>query len=145
MHAADVAEYILQKLGPMQTMKLQKLVYYCQAWALVWLGRPLFREAIEAWTNGPVIPGLWQAHKGSFRADTVGGDTNSLEKVTVHHIDRVLGYYGRKAAQDLIDLTHFEDPWRLARGDRGANERGNEVITNESMRAYYSQFPEPRV
>ena len=34
--AHDVAAYILKKLGPMTAMKLQKLVYYCQAWSLVW-------------------------------------------------------------------------------------------------------------
>jgi len=32
----DVAAYILDKRGPMSHMKLQKLVYYCQAWSLVW-------------------------------------------------------------------------------------------------------------
>mgnify|MGYP001247259517 CR=1 FL=1 len=36
----DVASYILQKQGPMTTMKLQKLVYYCQAWSLVWNEEP---------------------------------------------------------------------------------------------------------
>ncbi len=32
----DVATYILKKKGPMTTWKLQKLVYYSQAWSLVW-------------------------------------------------------------------------------------------------------------
>ena len=31
----DVAVYILEKSNTMSTMKLQKLVYYCQAWSLV--------------------------------------------------------------------------------------------------------------
>ena len=45
----DVGRYILRKLGPMGTVKLQKLVCYCQAWSLVWDDRPLFSEPIEAW------------------------------------------------------------------------------------------------
>lgn len=32
----DVAKYILHKKGPMTTMKLEKLTYYCQAWSLAW-------------------------------------------------------------------------------------------------------------
>ncbi|MBC8146611.1 MAG: hypothetical protein H8E98_01335 [Bacteroidetes bacterium] len=32
----DVADYILKQVGYITTMKLQKLVYYCQAWSLVW-------------------------------------------------------------------------------------------------------------
>ena len=55
----DVAQYILEKQGDMTTIKLQKLVYYCQAWALVWTEAPLFEEKIEAWANGPVTPELF--------------------------------------------------------------------------------------
>ena len=33
--AEDVAQYILEKLGAMPAMKLQKLCYYSQAWSLV--------------------------------------------------------------------------------------------------------------
>ncbi|MDY6802276.1 MAG: DUF4065 domain-containing protein, partial [Cyanobacteriota bacterium] len=52
----DVAAYILKKLGPLSAMKLHKLLYYSQAWSLVWDEQPLFSERIEAWANGPVIP-----------------------------------------------------------------------------------------
>jgi hypothetical protein len=42
----DVAAYILKKKGKMCRWKLQKLVYYSQAWSLVWDGAPLFDEPI---------------------------------------------------------------------------------------------------
>lgn len=51
----DVATYILEKQGAMTTWKLQKLVYYSQAWSLVWDDDVLFPEEIEAWANGPVV------------------------------------------------------------------------------------------
>lgn len=38
----DTAKYILEFRGKMSTMKLQKLCYYSQAWALVWDDAPLF-------------------------------------------------------------------------------------------------------
>lgn len=62
----DVAEYILSKCGPMPTMKLHKLLYYCQAWCLVTQDRPLFDDDFEAWPNGPVIPELFELHRGRF-------------------------------------------------------------------------------
>lgn len=65
--ALDVAEEILANRGAMTTMKLQKLVYYCQAWHLAWEGEPLFDEPIKAWASGPVIPALHQLHQGRFR------------------------------------------------------------------------------
>ena len=40
----DIAQYILSATGEMTTMKLQKLVYYCQAWSLVWDEEPIFNE-----------------------------------------------------------------------------------------------------
>ncbi len=44
--AVDVATYILDREGEMSAMKLQKLVYYSQAWSLVWDDRPLFDDRI---------------------------------------------------------------------------------------------------
>lgn len=64
--AHDVAAYILRKQGPMSVWKLHKLLYYAQAWHLVWEEEPLFREHIEAWANGPVVPALYPLHKGLF-------------------------------------------------------------------------------
>ena len=65
----DVAKYVLKKLGSMPTMKLQKEVYYCQAWSLGWDGKPLFDEDFQAWANGPVCPELFSRHKGLFIVD----------------------------------------------------------------------------
>ena len=73
----DVAAYILQEHGPMTTWKLQKLVYYGQAWSFVWDDDELFPEEIEAWANGPVVRELYNAHKGRFRVRGIGGGDSS--------------------------------------------------------------------
>lgn len=52
----DVAEYVLSEVGYVSTMKLQKLVFYSQAYSLVTLDEPLFSDDFEAWVNGPVCP-----------------------------------------------------------------------------------------
>ena len=59
----DVARYILERQsGSVSTMKLQKLVYYAQAWSLVWDEKPLFHVRIEAWANGPIVRELYDQH-----------------------------------------------------------------------------------
>jgi uncharacterized phage-associated protein len=63
----DIAEYILEQLGEITTMKLHKLLYYCQAWHLVWDEEPLFEARIEAWANGPVAPEIYELHRGIFK------------------------------------------------------------------------------
>ena len=65
----DVAKYVLKRLGPITTMKLEKEVYYCQAWSLGWDEKPLFHEDFQAWANGPVCPELFHKHKGKFVID----------------------------------------------------------------------------
>jgi uncharacterized phage-associated protein len=137
----DVAAYILQKLGSTTAMKLQKLVYYSQAWSLVWDDRPLFRERIEAWANGPVCRELYAEHRGAFQV-AAGfsnlGDADVLDQAARETIDAVLGYYGEKPAQWLSDLTHGEAPWKAARGWTPAGQPSSSEITHESMAEYYS-------
>jgi|SRR6185295_9910827 len=137
--AHDVAAYILAKLGEMTAMKLQKLVYYSQAWSLVWDERPMFRARIEAWANGPVVPALYQEHKGQFKVRKWShGDPAALDKDAQETIDAVLKFYGPKTSQWLSDLTHSERPWQAARGSLAPGERGAGVITHASMHEYYS-------
>ena len=69
----DVARYILDTLGEMTTWKLQKLCYYAQAWSLVWDDSPLFEDRIEAWANGPVVPALYEQHRGQYYIQTIIG------------------------------------------------------------------------
>src|SRR6266852_3993826 len=97
-------------------MKLQKLVYYSQAWSLVWDEAPLFPERIEAWANGPVVRELYEAHRGLFRIQSMGpGNPEKLTKEQRDTIDAVLNFYGDKPSQWLSDLTHQEAPWLNAR------------------------------
>ena len=138
----DVAAYILEKMKPMTTMKLQKLVYYSQAWALVWDEEPLFEEKIEAWANGPVVRDLFDYHRGMYEISAMPiGNPRLLNEVQQETVDAVLQYYGDKSAQWLIELTHMEDPWVQARKGLPPLERGNRVIPLDTMADYYSSLP----
>jgi uncharacterized phage-associated protein len=136
--AHDVAAYILQKLGPMSAMKLQKLVYYSQAWHLVWDDQPLFPERIEAWANGPVVPDLYARHRGQFEVTEIpGGDPDRLLPGERETIDIVLGTYGALDGRKLSHLTHAETPWREARAGLRPTERSHAAITPSAMIEYY--------
>jgi uncharacterized phage-associated protein len=137
----DVAKFILEKQGPMTTMKLQKLVYYCQAWSLVWDEKPLFNEKIEAWASGPVVEELYQQHKGKFIIDDINkGDTSKLSIKQKTTINAVLRGYGKKSGQWLADLTHMENPWKDARKDYDPGTLCDEEITQPAMLEYYSSL-----
>ena len=123
-------------------MKLQKLVYYSQAWSLVWDGQPLFDDEIQAWANGPVAPLLYRGHRGLSLIATVAGDADAVanDKAQRETICAVLDYYGDKSPQWLSDLTHAESPWRDARGELPAGASSNRVISHDAMVAYYSRL-----
>ena len=138
--AHDVAKYILEKQGPMTAMKLQKLVYYCQAWSLVWDDEPLFHEKIEAWANGPVVRELYNEHKGMYQIENwQHGNSRDLNSTQKETISAVLDYYGDKSSQWLSDLTYKEHPWRDARRGLSPDDRGTSEIGLASMHDYYSR------
>jgi uncharacterized phage-associated protein len=139
--ANDIAAYIIQKHGPISAMKFQKLLYYSQAWALVWDEKPLFQERIEAWINGPVIPDIYELHKGQFQIENWPlGDPQKLNAEQIETVDAVFDFYGDKTAQWLSDLTHREKPWQEARKGLDCNERGNREITKAALHEYYSSL-----
>lgn len=137
----DVSSYILEKLGPITAMKLQKLVYYAQAWSLVWDEAPLFPERVEAWANGPVVPRLYKAHRGEFMVRSEpSGNPRNLSPTQRETIDAVIKFYGDKPAHWLSDLTHREAPWQNARHDLSDGERGDREITLADMAEYYGNL-----
>jgi uncharacterized phage-associated protein len=138
--AKDVAAYILQKMGNMTAMKLQKLLYYCQAWSLVWDEEPLFYEDIEAWANGPVVREVFEEHRNKFKVDQIAGDSAKLSSNQRETVDSIISYYGGKTSQWLSDLTHMEDPWKNARNGLPPGERGNSIISHAAMMEYYSSL-----
>ncbi|MFW9605022.1 MAG: Panacea domain-containing protein [Pseudomonas sp.] len=139
----DVAAYILEMQGSMSAMKLQKLVYYSQAWALVWDDEPLFNNVIEAWANGPVVRDLYEKHRGKYQtaaSDFVAFQDGNLDKNQKDSIDHVLKAYGDKSAQWLSDQTHSEMPWIEARKGLSDMERGHNEIKISTMAEYYGSL-----
>jgi uncharacterized phage-associated protein len=141
--AIDVAAYVLKKLKSCDAMKLQKLTYYSQAWHLAWTGEPLFEDRIEAWANGPVVPKLYQAHKGRFLLQDGDLPSTSLSKLSDNDqaavIEAVCDSYGDLTGWQLSQLTHSERPWIEARlkANVSDGERCTEPIDLEVMLEYY--------
>jgi uncharacterized phage-associated protein len=138
-HVSDVARYILERQGPVTTLKLQKLVYYVQAWAIA-KGEPLISDTVKAWVQGPVVPSLYQQHKGlrQIAASNMTIRGRGLTDQDRAHIDSVLAYYGAMPPSYLKKLTHFERPWREARAEGERRGHASPAITVAALRSFYS-------
>jgi uncharacterized phage-associated protein len=140
---SDVADYFLfrakKESKKISNKKLQKLVYYAQAWTLAMTNKPLFSEKIEAWIHGPAIPSLYKKFKkyGSkpISLDQLSSKQPSLSSNEV--LDEVWRVYGKYDANYLEILTHQEDPWLHARDEMEFEESSKAEITHESMKNYY--------
>jgi len=142
----QIANWFLANIGRdagdlITHLKLQKLVYYAQAWSLAARGKPLFDEDIQAWAHGPVVPSLFRAFR-DYGMDPIPAPASvpRLDSETVELLGEVLEVYGEHSARKLEQLTHRERPWRDARGDLPPEARSDAVITKAAMQSYYSEL-----
>ena len=135
--AADAAKYMLLKKGSLTGFELEKLLYYCQAWSLAIDRKPLFREEIHAYENGPVVKAVSMQHMGqrTVLPSSINGDVNALSDADVALIDAVLKAYEGMTGDQLAKLSHEEEPWQLC--FNGLNGNAAAVIPNELIQSYY--------
>jgi uncharacterized phage-associated protein len=141
--ANEIADWFLGTLdrdaGDAVThLKLQKLVYYAQAWSLALLDRPLFDEDFQAWAHGPVAPSLWRRFREhGWDALPPPDAAPELAPEVEALLADVSAAYGEHSARKLEELTHGEDPWLHARRGKAPEERSTAVIPKEHMRDFY--------
>ena len=143
--ADDIAKFFLWKAEkdgkPITNKKLQKLLYYAQAWNLVFEDKPLFKEDVEAWVHGPAVRKVYLRFKRFGFAPIAitikkEEDVKKLSKNKV--LDAVWRVYGKYDAQYLEELSHNEAPWQEAREGLKINESSDNIISLESMKNFYS-------
>lgn len=130
-------------------LKLQKLLYYADAWHLANYGDPLIKEDFQAWVHGPVIPALYGQYK-SFGYHPIQREElneeaclrikQSFSKDQQELLGLVTDSYFGLTAFELERLTHNELPWQLARKGLADDEPSNNIIDKSAMRKYYAGF-----
>jgi uncharacterized phage-associated protein len=134
--ALDIANYFLGKADEdagdlISNLKLQKLLYYAQGFHIALKDAPLFKEPIEAWTHGPVVPQVYHEFKGNGNG-SIEGPTHEpeIDQETSSILDEVYSVYGQFSAWKLRNMTHDELPWKTT--------PSTGEISHESLREYFS-------
>jgi len=138
----DIAAYFLiasRDRGEVLTsLKLQKLLYYAQAWFLVKRDKPLFEEDFQAWIHGPILASQYDRFKSnSWRPIADEIEAPELPGHVTIHLDEILDVFGVESAIALEAMTHAEEPWREARDSAAPHEPSTATINKETMRRFY--------
>jgi uncharacterized phage-associated protein len=129
----DLAARDGKKIDPLQ---MQKLLYLAEGWTLSVTGESLFRDPIEAWDYGPVVPGIYQALRnyGSRSitaplAEIEGGEIEPAVGYFTPAQERIIGEvwagFGDWSGPQLINLTHKPgSPWHKVFTSNSAERNG---------------------
>jgi len=140
LSAINVAKYLLYKANfdgeSITNLKMQKLLYYAQAWYLVNHSKPLFKDDIKAWKYGPIIEEAYH-HFKRFRyspisflnSEKIENKIPAKEKI---YLDEFYKTFIRFSASDLTQASHNDDPWK--------NTKQGETISIGSMMIFYKNL-----
>lgn len=147
--ANDIADWFLRSVDreagdSITHLKLQKLVYYAEAWSKTVLDKELFEEDFQAWAHGPVVRSVFDRFNGSGWDALPLPDSEPIEftEEVEGLLNDVMSIYGQHSAKYLENLTHSEDPWIIARDGKEPEEKSDKVIPKESMVEYYKTLLE---
>lgn len=143
----EITEYFIylsnKEKRPITNKKLQKLLYYAQAWYLVFNGKELYEDKIEAWVHGPAIPHIYGQYKeygfSPITQDIELKDVEITDEIKVF-LNDIWKLYGKLDADYLELLTHQEEPWIVAREGLSSGDPSKRVIDTNLMKKFYTEL-----
>jgi len=107
---AQKEEGLVNTLSP---LKLQKLLFYSQAWYAANKDERLFDDDIVAWKHGPVIQDVYHEYKGYGSQDLKQVKVDVKRNASLaKDLKPILEVYGNMSAYELVARTHKEEVWR---------------------------------
>lgn len=147
----DIVDYIIiqvkleDKNASLINLKLQKLLYYIQAWSYAILEKPMFEGEFQAWVHGPVNRYIYDRFAptknlySEINLDDCLNKNVQLSDKDKEFVDFILCNYLKYSGAELERLSHSEEPWIATRGDLGVNERCEKVISPKLMKDFYEK------
>lgn len=136
--AKSVANYVIaygMKIGhPVSNLQLQKILYYIQVYFLKKKGIPFFKDEIEAWQFGPVIPTVYYQHAAFGPAPITMFKTQKidLEQEEKKDLEQIVK---EKAILSLLEIVaDTNKKWKAWDMYYKVNERN--IIPKKAMELY---------
>ena len=146
--AIDAARFLIQLAAAEEEpdylthLRLQKLLYFAQGWSLAMRNKPLFKERIEAWANGPVVPEVYHEFKGNGDRPIDPDQTPTAQMLSDDErefLESLWHGYKKYSASSLREMTHKHATWIAARKGLAPGEACNREITQSVMKSFFKK------
>ena len=148
--ACEIVKLANRNNIPISNLKLQKILYFVQGYSFCVFNQPFFREDMEAWDFGPVVPIVYtnyQKYGANFLPDirTYYDDSDSKFPIVAFNpydfktgendflivVIKKLELY---SITELSEIVRKQEPWKKA-----YSKNLNVIITKESIRKYFKE------
>lgn len=145
-----LGNYIVKHYGPMSHLKLQKLLFYCDAYHLAYFGKELVTDGFEAWVHGPVSRKVYNSFKdksvlyadidySELQVNDPDADFARLTSSQRNFIIEILDNLSTWTDLDLETATHNEKPWQEARMGYSAGDKCSVLISKDTTLQFYKK------
>ena len=144
----NVSLYILQKEKEIDTLSLQKLLYFISGFSKAFSDvKNLILDSSESWIHGPVYREIYDAfaYYGYNKIDyneLVKDRDFYLSDEEKTFIDAIIDAFGFYSGSILREMTHMTDPWIESRKGLKEDDFSNRIIDNDSIEKYFKRICE---
>ncbi len=157
-----IIEYSNKKEYSINNLRLQKLLYFVNARSLVETGTPIFKESMQKWKYGPVVPEVYHEYKryGAFeilnsdivmeKVELIFGETKEdfpdirIEKYDStkispedkKRIESTVDNLNELNTFDLVEITHRHPMWENDKDRIMMGDKGI-IYDNNEIKIYF--------
>ncbi|MGX1096764.1 Panacea domain-containing protein [Amorphus sp. MBR-141] len=140
----DIARWFINRVDreageAMTHLKVQKLLYFSQAYYLANFSKPLFEEDFEAWAHGPVITSVFHEYSSNRWEALPAGPAPAIAEEIQDYLEAVYRNFGKFSAKQLERISHNHAPWIKARGGLPEEARCNNIIPKNEIKIFYAE------
>jgi len=142
----SAVKYLLLQTSEITPLALQKLLYFVQGFNKAFTDVFMFQEDCEAWAHGPVYREVYEKYReygyNPIVEDHLSYGDFSLTEDEKELLDHIVLYFGCYSGKILENMTHSEEPWRIARRGLVDGEISERVIEKQDITEYFKNVKE---
>lgn len=142
----SAVKYLLMQTSEITPLALQKLLYFAQGFQRAFTNAFMFEEDCEAWAHGPVYRNIYFKYR-AYGYNPIEEKKLSFEDISLTEdekelLDYIVLYFGCYSGKILENMTHSEEPWRVARRGLKDGEGSDRIIEKTDIESYFNNVKE---